>query len=230
MLSQLKVDVWQANRDLVKHDLVTLTWGNVSGIDREQNLVVIKPSGVAYEAMEPEDMVVVDPDGNVVEGDLRPSSDTPTHVALYNAFEGIGGITHTHSTYATMFAQADQEISCLGTTHADNFSGPIPVTRQLREEEVEGEYEWNTGKVIIERFVELDPEAIPGVLVTGHAPFTWGQTPAESVKHSIVLEEVAKMALGTRLLHPQSTGIPEYILQKHYLRKHGPDAYYGQDT
>lgn len=229
MLEELKQKVLQANLDLVKYNLVTLTWGNVSGIDRKKNLVVIKPSGVNYDKMKIDDMVVVDQNGKVVEGNLRPSSDTPTHLELYKNFEGIGGITHSHSEYATIFAQACKEIPCLGTTHADHFYGNIPLTRFLTKEEVEENYELNTGKIIIERFKDLDPVATPGVLLAGHAPFTWGKTSAESVRNNLILERVAKMAFTALVLNPETKTLPEYILKKHYLRKHGPDAYYGQN-
>lgn len=229
MLEPLKDAVCQANLHLVENKLVTLTWGNVSGIDREEGLVVIKPSGVDYAEMQPSDMVVVDLEGHVVEGDLRPSSDTPTHLLLYQAFPDIGGVTHTHSSFATMFAQAERPIPCYGTTHADHFHGEIPVTRRLQEAEVEQDYEGNTGRVIIERFADLVPAAMPAVLVAGHGPFVWGTDAAYSVKHSIILEEVAKMAVGTVLINPESAGLPAYILKKHYTRKHGPDAYYGQE-
>jgi L-ribulose-5-phosphate 4-epimerase len=228
MLKDLKQKVLQANLDLVKFNLVTLTWGNVSGIDREKNLVVIKPSGVDYDKMEIDNMVVVDLNGKVVEGNLRPSSDTPTHIELYKNFKGIGGITHSHSEYATIFAQACKEIPSLGTTHADHFYGNIPLTRFLTKEEVEENYELNTGKIIIERFKDLDPVATPGVLLAGHAPFTWGKTPAESVRNNLILERVAKMAFSVLQINPEAKTLPEYILKKHYLRKHGPDAYYGQ--
>jgi L-ribulose-5-phosphate 4-epimerase len=228
MLKALKQKVLLANLDLVKYDLVTLTWGNVSGIDREKNLVVIKASGVDYDKMIIEDMVVVDLTGKVVEGNLRPSSDTPTHIELYKNFESIGGITHSHSEYATIFAQACKEIPCLGTTHADHFYGNVPLTRFLTKEEVDENYELNTGKIIIERFKDLDPVETPGVLLAGHAPFTWGKTPAESVTNNLILERVAKMAFSALLLNPETETLPEFILNKHYLRKHGPDAYYGQ--
>ncbi len=228
MLEQLKEKVLQANLDLLKYGLVTLTWGNVSGIDRQQGVVAIKPSGIDYYDMKTNDIVVVDLNGNVVDGDLKPSSDTATHCELYKAFPDIGGITHSHSEYATIFAQALREIPCYGTTHADHFYGPVPVTRQLTEEEVNTDYETNTGKVIVERFRDLDPNAVPGVLVAGHAPFTWGKDPAESVKNNLVLERIAKMAFYSKQLNPDLPPLPEYILKKHYLRKHGPDAYYGQ--
>ena len=228
MLEPLKHEVCQANLDLVAHGLVTLTWGNVSGISEDRKYVVIKPSGVPYGQMRLEHMVVVDLDGRVVEGQLRPSSDTPTHLLLYRRFDAIGGITHTHSCYATMFAQARVEIPCLGTTHADHFFGPVPVTRPLSQPEVEEAYEANTGQVIIERFAELDPAAMPAVLVAGHGPFAWGKNAAESVKNAVALEAIAEMALGTRQIRPDGPPLESYVLDKHYRRKHGPDAYYGQ--
>lgn len=228
MLEQLKQQVCQANLDLVSHGLVTLTWGNVSGISDDRQHVVIKPSGVSYDDMRPEQMVVVDLEGNVVEGQLRPSSDTPTHVLLYQHFEAIGGITHTHSTYATTFSQARREIPCLGTTHADHFYGPVPVTRPLSAEEVDEAYEANTGQVIIERFAQLDPVAMPAVLVAGHAPFAWGPNAAKSVQNAVALEAVAQMALGVQQLVGEVPLLEAYVLDKHYQRKHGPNAYYGQ--
>lgn len=228
MLESLKEAVCVANRELVRCGLVILTWGNTSGIDRELGLVVIKPSGVAYDVLEPSDMSVVDLDGKVVEGKLRPSSDTPTHVLLYRSFSRIGGITHTHSRHATMFAQARREIPCLGTTHADHFHGAVPLTRPLSEAEVKGDYEANTGKVIVERFAALDPVAVPAVLVAGHGPFTWGRDAGDSVHNAVALEAVAEMALGTRLLSPSSPDLEPCVLDKHYQRKHGPAAYYGQ--
>lgn len=228
MLAALRAEVAEANISLAKLGLVTLTWGNVSGIDRKRGLVVIKPSGVPYAAMKPGHMVIVDLDGKVVEGRLNPSSDTPAHVELYRCFPTIGGITHTHSTYATVFAQAMKEIPCLGTTHADNFYGTIPVTRLLTEDEVANEYERNTGKVIVERFRGLDPMALPAVLVGGHAPFCWGNNAGDSVANSLVLERVAEMALGVHQLNPAVEPLPGYIVQKHYQRKHGPKATYGQ--
>ncbi len=229
MIEKLKEEVFKANLDLVKYDLVTLTWGNVSGIDREQGLVVIKPSGVEYETLSSKDMVVLDLKGNVVEGSLNPSSDTPTHLELYKAFPNIGGITHSHSRYATMFAQACQEIPCLGTTHADHFYGSVPVTRFLTKKEVSDGYELNTGKLIVERFVTIDPLATPAVIIAGHGPFTWGKTATDAVKNNLVLEQVAQMALGTLQLNHDAKPLPEYIKEKHYKRKHGPDAYYGQE-
>jgi L-ribulose-5-phosphate 4-epimerase len=228
MLEQLREDVFRANLDLVRHGLVMLTWGNVSGIDRPSGRVVIKPSGVDYESMTPDDMVILDMDGNVVGGHLRPSSDAPTHICLYHSFYEIGGIVHSHSMYATMFAQACREIPCLGTTHADHFRGPVPVTRFISEDEVRKGYERETGKIIVERFAEINPADTPGVLVAGHAPFAWGKNPADAVNNSLILERIAQMALGTLQLQPVITPLPEYIQEKHYQRKHGPKAYYGQ--
>jgi L-ribulose-5-phosphate 4-epimerase len=228
MLDDLKEQVCQANLDLMAQGLVTLTWGNVSGRSDDGKLVVIKASGVAYSNMRPEHMVVVDLEGNVVEGDMRPSSDTPTHVLLYKSFPGIGGITHTHSRYATIFAQARMEIPCLGTTHADHFYGSVPVTRPLTENEVSEAYEANTGHVIIERFAGIDPVTMPAVLVAGHAPFAWGKNAAKSVENAVALEAVAEMAWGTRQLVSPPPELETYVLEKHYRRKHGPDAYYGQ--
>lgn len=229
MLERLKQEVLQANMDLVKYGLVVLTWGNASGIDREKDLVVIKPSGVDYNKLSIEDMVVVDLNGKVVEGDKRPSSDTPTHLELYKAFPQISGITHTHSNYATMFAQACKEIMCLGTTHADHFYGNIPVTRFLSKEEVEQGYEVNTGKVIVEKFQGIDPVSMPGVLVAGHAPFTFGKNASESVRNSLILERIAEMAYGTIQINGSVEKLPEYISEKHFQRKHGPNSYYGQN-
>ena len=228
MLEQLKNEVLQANLDLVKNGLVVLTWGNASGIDRKEGLIVIKPSGVDYDIMKAEDMVVVDLNGKVVEGNKNPSSDTPTHIELYKAFSEIGGITHTHSKYATMFSQSCREITCYGTTHADHFYGPIPVTRILTKEEVETGYELNTGKIIIERFAGLNPVSMPAVLVGGHAPFAFGKNALDSARNALILERVAEMALGTLQLNPDMESLPGYISEKHYNRKHGPNAYYGQ--
>ncbi len=228
MLEDLKDQVCQANADLVGCGLVTLTWGNVSGLSRDRDRVVIKPSGVPYERLRPADMVVVDLEGRVLEGDLRPSSDTPTHVLLYRHFAGVGGITHTHSRHATMFAQARREMPCLGTTHADHFFGAVPVTRPLTAAEVEADYEGNTGVVIVERFADLDPQAMPAVLVAGHGPFAWGKDAADSLKNAMALEAVAEMALGTWLINQQAPLLEDYMLDKHYQRKHGPKAYYGQ--
>ena len=227
-LTELREEVCRANLDLVRHGLVTLTWGNVSGINEDRDLVVIKPSGVGYERMTPERMVVVDLDGNVVEGELRPSCDTPAHLVLYRHFEEVGGVTHTHSSRATTFAQARVEIPCLGTTHADHFHGPIPVTRPLTQEEVETAYEANTGQVVVERFAELSPLEMPAALVAGHAPFAWGKDAAGSVINAVALEAVAKMALGTIALRRDAPRLESYVLQKHYNRKHGAGAYYGQ--
>jgi len=224
----LKELVAQANQDLVKYGLVTLTWGNVSAIDRDEGLVVIKPSGVDYNNMSADDMVVVDMDGKVIDGKWKPSSDTETHIELYKAFGGIGGITHTHSKFATIFCQAGIEIPCYGTTHADHFDGTIPLTRFLTDKEVNEAYEKYTGTVIVERFKDLDPVATPGILVWGHAPFTWGKSADESVKNSLVLERIAEMAYAARTLNPDIRPLPGYILKKHYTRKHGPNAYYGQ--
>lgn len=232
MLEALKERVCAANLSLPMHKLVTLTWGNVSGIDRsgEKPLVVIKPSGVSYEDMAANDMVIVDMDGNVVEGEYRPSSDTPTHLWLYQNFSEIGGITHTHSTWATAFAQAGQGIIALGTTHADYFYGEIPCTRPLTPNEIKGEYEKETGKVITETFEKerIDPLSMPGTLIQSHGPFTWGKSPEESVMHSVVLEELARMASLTRMLNPTVTPVDQFLLDKHYMRKHGANAYYGQ--
>jgi len=228
MLDALKKKVCQANIRLIQSQLVTLTWGNVSGFDHSKKLVVIKPSGISYEDMEPESMVVVDLKGRAVEGDFRPSSDTPTHIELYKAFDGISSVVHTHSDYATLFAQALKEIPCLGTTHADYFNGPVPLTRKLDKNEVENDYEINTGKVIVDRFKELDHLALPAVLVACHGPFSWGETPEKAVEISIALEKIAKMAWGTLMLKPDKESIPGYVLKKHYFRKHGSGAYYGQ--
>jgi L-ribulose-5-phosphate 4-epimerase len=228
MLEELKRDVWQANLDLVAHGLVTLTWGNASGISEDRRHVVIKPSGVPYEELRPENMVVLDLEGCVVEGGLRPSSDTPTHLLLYQQFDRIGGIAHTHSRCATIFAQARMEIPCFGTTHADHFFGPVPITKPLTEAEVNEDYEMNTGRAIVERFRELDAAAMPAALVAGHAPFTWGKDVNESVRNAVALEAVADMALGVLRLRTDAPLLETYVLDKHYHRKHGPDAYYGQ--
>ena len=230
MLEQLKEAVLRANLELPKKNLVTYTWGNVSGIDREKGLVVIKPSGVPYEELKAEDMVVLDLEGNKVEGDMRPSSDTPTHIALYKAYPELGGIVHTHSRYATIWAQAGKSIPPLGTTHADYFYGPIPCTRPLTQEEIEGEYELNTGKVIIETFDKggINPVYVPGVVVQSHGPFSWGKTPDEAVHNAVVMEEVGMMALNTKLLNPSIPDVDAFLLDKHFMRKHGKNAYYGQ--
>lgn len=231
MLKQLKEEVLAANLDLPRHKLVTFTWGNVSGVDREQDLVVIKPSGVPYDKLKVSDMVVLRlSDGEVVEGDLRPSSDTPTHLILYRAFTEIGGIVHTHSTNATSWAQAGKGIPVLGTTHADYFYGEVPCTREMTESEILGNYEVETGHVIIEAFKnrQLNPSSIPGVLVHGHAPFVWGKDAHNAVHNAVVLEEVAKIATNTYLLNQEVKPIHQRLLDKHFLRKHGANAYYGQ--
>ncbi|WJQ09147.1 L-ribulose-5-phosphate 4-epimerase [Geobacillus stearothermophilus] len=228
MLEKLKRAVLEANLQLPQYRLVTFTWGNVSGIDRERGLVVIKPSGVAYDKLTIDDMVVVDLNGNVVEGGLKPSSDTPTHLWLYKQFPEIGGIVHTHSTWATVWAQAGKGIPALGTTHADYFYGEIPCTRPMTNEEIQGAYELETGKVITETFRFLDPLQMPGVLVHGHGPFAWGKDPANAVHNAVVLEEVAKMAARTYMLNPNAQPISQTLLDRHYLRKHGANAYYGQ--
>lgn len=230
MLEELKREVCEANLELVHQGVVRYTWGNVSGIDRSSGLIVIKPSGVDYDGMSPEDMVVVDLEsGAVAEGKWRPSSDTDTHLVLYRSFSSIGGVTHTHSTHAVAFAQAGCDVPALGTTHADTFYGNVPCTRQLTEQEVTDAYELNTGKVIVEEFQQrsLDPMAIPGVVVRGHGPFAWGANPASSVYNAVVLEEVSHMNLLTLQLN-NDANLPQHILDKHYLRKHGPNAYYGQ--
>lgn len=227
MLEQLKEDVFKANLQLVKHGLVIFTWGNVSGFDPDTQLVVIKPSGVEYEAMRADDMVVVDLENRVVEGKLRPSSDTPTHTYIYRQFPQLRGVVHTHSTYAVAWAQACRPIPALGTTHADHFYGPIPCTRVLTDREVAEAYEHNTGKVIVETFADIDPVAVPGILVANHGPFAWGTTPEKAVYNAVVLEQVAKMAFLTVQLGNEQPIAP-YILDKHYQRKHGKNAYYGQ--
>lgn len=227
MLEELKDKVFKANLDLVNLDLVVFTWGNVSAIDRDKGLVVIKPSGVSYDDMKADDMVVVDLDGKVVEGSLKPSSDTPTHLVLYKAFKNIGGVVHTHSSWATSWAQAGKSIPALGTTHADYFYGQIPCTRKLTSKEVNNDYEVETGNVIVETFSELDADAIPGVIVNNHGPFSWGKDANNAVHNAKVLEEVAKMAYASLKLNPQAE-IDQFLLDKHYSRKHGKDAYYGQ--
>ena len=227
MLEELKKRVYEQNIALVRHGLIILTWGNVSAIDRASGLVVIKPSGVSYDSMKAEDMVVVDMDGKVVEGELRPSSDTPTHIELYRAFPNIGGVVHTHSTYATAFAQAGRDIPPYGTTHADVFYGPVPCAPALTKDEVEGEYEKNTGLVIV-RAVG-DYEAVPAILVKNHGPFTWGKTPEKAVENAVTLEETAKMAVLTEKINPEAKEVDGYLLDRHYFRKHGKNAYYGQN-
>ena len=228
MLESLKKEVCKANLALVAHGLVLFTWGNVSAIDKESKLVVIKPSGISYDDMKPEDMVVVDLDGNIVDGKWRPSSDTATHLELYKAYPDIGGIVHTHSTYATAFAQAGRDIPAYGTTHADYFYGDIPCARRLTKEEVEGAYEKNTGLVMIETLGDRNPMEVPAMLTTSHGPFAWGKDADEAVYHAVVLEEVARMSLLTEQINPKATPADKYLLDKHYLRKHGKNAYYGQ--
>ena len=230
MLEELKKEVYEANMLLPKYGLVTFTWGNVSGIDREKGLFVIKPSGVDYDKLTPDDMVVMDLEGNRIEGTLNPSSDTPTHLELYKKYPEIGGVVHTHSPEATSWAQAGRDIPLYGTTHADYFYGPIPCARSLTPEEIGGEYERNTGLVIIETFEQrgLNPMHTPGVLCTNHGPFTWGKDAAEAVHNAVVLEEVASMAIRTELLNPQVQPAPDSIRDKHFFRKHGENAYYGQ--
>jgi L-ribulose-5-phosphate 4-epimerase len=231
MYYDLKQRVCESNLALVRAGLVVLTWGNVSGADRSQGVMAIKPSGVPYDTLTPDDIVVLSlADGKVLEGTHRPSSDTPTHLYLYQHFDAVNGISHTHSTHGTAFAQANREIPCFGTTHADNFYGPIPVTRQMHPEEVTTDYELNTGKVIVERFTSahLNPADIPGILVAGHAPFAWGKTVEKSVENATVLEFSAQMALHTLALKPNAGPLPQYLLDKHFLRKNGKSAYYGQ--
>ena len=225
---ELRKAVYQANMDLKVHQLVVYSWGNVSGIDRDAGVIAIKPSGLGYDELTPGKIVLLDIEGMVVEGELNPSSDTRTHLELYRSFEGIGGVCHTHSTYATIWAQACREVPCLGTTHADGFYGPVPVTEMMTGQEIEGDYERNTGRVIVRRFADLDPLQMPAVLVANHGPFSWGRTPAEAVETAAVLEHVAKMALGTIFINSSQSEISKSLLDKHYLRKHGDNAYYGQ--
>lgn len=227
MLEKLKQEVCQANLDLVRHGLVILTWGNVSAIDRETNLVVIKPSGVSYDSMKVEDMVVVDLDGNVVEGALRPSSDTPTHIAIYKAFAEVGAVVHTHSTYATAWAQACREIPNLGTTHSDTFHHNVPCTDEMSAEQIVSAYEAETGTVIADAFKNINPMHTPAVLVAHHGPFTWGENAAKAVENAVILEEVARMTSITVALNP-TVQMNENLIEKHYSRKHGANAYYGQ--
>lgn len=229
MLEHLKDEVFRANLDLVKHGLVIFTWGNVSGIDREKGLVVIKPSGVDYDSMRPTDMVVVDLEGNVVDGSLKPSSDTPTHLALYRAFSEIGGVVHTHSTYATAWAQAGKDIPNIGTTHADYFHDDIPCTPDMTESEVKGNYELETGNVIVKKFRGMNPVHTPGVLVKNHGPFAWGKDCFDAVHNAVVMEQVAKMAFVSLTLNNELTMNP-LLIEKHFNRKHGPGAYYGQNN
>ena len=227
MLEELKKQVWEENLKLSAYGLITLTWGNVSAIDRETGLVVIKPSGVGYDVMQPEDMVVVDLDGNRVEGKWNPSSDTPTHLVLYKAFPEIGGVVHTHSRWATIFSQAGMDVPALGTTHADAFYGDVPCTRKMTPEEIAGAYEADTGNVIVETFRDRDPMEVPAVLVNSHGPFTWGKNAAKAVENSVILEEVAMMAWHPVHMNPGVT-FQQELADKHYFRKHGANAYYGQ--
>ncbi len=228
MLEELKDAVLEANLELPKRNLVIYTWGNVSGVDRDKGMIVIKPSGVPYKGMKREHLVVVDFNGKVVEGTSKPSVDTKTHLVLYQAFTNIGGIVHTHSPWATMWAQACRPISCFGTTHADYFYGEIPCTEKLTREQIKNDYEKETGNVIVEKFKTLNPDYMPGVLVASHGPFTWGKDPYSAVHNSAVLEEIAKMAWGTLSLAPKASPISSYLLEKHFFRKHGPNAYFGQ--
>lgn len=227
MLQKLKEETLEANLELVTRGLVLYTFGNASGIDRESGMVVIKPSGVDYDKLKPEHMVVTDLEGKIVDGDLRPSSDLKTHLALYKAFPGIGGVVHTHSENATAWAQSGRDIPALGTTHADYFHGPVPCTRELTDAEIGGDYVLNTGVAIIERFAGIDPLAVPGVLVAGHAPFAWGKTVHDAAHNAVVLEAVAKMAFMTVMLNPKA-GVSQALLDRHYYRKHGASATYGQ--
>ena len=227
-LKELREEVLEANLELVRNHLVVFTFGNASGLDRASGLVVIKPSGVPYHDLRPEHLVVTDLDGRIVEGDLRPSSDLPTHIVLYRAFEGVNGIVHTHSRYATAWAQAQREIPCFGTTHADYAPGPLPVTRPMRPDEIQSDYEANTGSVIVERFRDLDPLSTHAVLVAGHAPFCWGASPAEAAHTAAIVEEIAHMAFLTLTINADASSISRTLHDKHFLRKHGPGAYYGQ--
>ena len=227
-LKSLREQVFDANLEIVRRGLVMYTWGNASGIDRQQGLVVIKPSGVPYDRMKPSDLVVVDLDGKIVEGTLRPSTDLPTHLVLYRAWPAIGGIAHSHSRAATSWAQAEREIPCYGTTHADYFYGPIPVTARLTNKEVRSACETNTGLAIVRRFARLDPMQVPAVLVSGHAPFAWGASPAKAAVHAVVVEEIARLALQTIAINPKVTPIAQAHLDLHFLYKHGPNAGYGQ--
>ena len=229
MLEDMKIKVCEANLELKRHALVIFSWGNVSGIDRSKGVIGIKPSGVAYDELTPDKIVLVDLDGKAVEGDLRPSSDTDTHLELYRNFPNIGGVCHTHSTYATSWAQSCLPIPCMGTTHADNFYGSIPITKPMSPDEIKTDYERNTGKVIVETFKEIDPDQMPAVLVANHGPFTWGPTPIKSVETAVVLEQVAQMAMNAAVLNSPLVPVSQHLLDKHYLRKHGKNAYYGQD-
>ncbi|MCK5812453.1 MAG: L-ribulose-5-phosphate 4-epimerase [Clostridiales bacterium] len=230
LLYTLKKQVLEANKQLEKYGLVTFTWGNVSAVDREEGIMVIKPSGIPYEELKIEQLVVMSLDGEKIEGELNPSSDTPTHLYLYNNFPKIGGITHTHSIWATSFAQAKRPIVALGTTHADYFRGEVPCTRILTNEEVEKEYEKNTGKIIVELFNNLEESEFPGVLVANHGPFTWGEDAFSSVRNAKILETIAEMAYRTYVLNDNVKGINDFLINKHYLRKHGNNKYYGQNN
>ncbi|NLM13987.1 MAG: L-ribulose-5-phosphate 4-epimerase [Epulopiscium sp.] len=229
MLEELKKSVLEANLALVKHQLVIFTWGNVSGIDREKGLIVIKPSGVEYDELTEDKLVVLDLEGNIVEGNLKPSSDTATHLVLYKNFPEIGGVVHTHSSWATAWAQAGRGIPAMGTTHGDYFYGEIPCTRKMTATEIQGEYEKETGNVIVETFKNLDPMQIPGVLVHSHGPFSWGKDPMNAVHNAVVMEEVAKMTFRSLVLSPDKGSMDQVLLDKHFLRKHGKNAYYGQN-
>lgn len=228
MYEELRKAVCEANIELQTQKLVIYSWGNVSGIDRAAGIVAIKPSGVSYDELTPDKMVLLDLDGNAIGGNLKPSSDTPTHLELYRNFKAVGGICHTHSPNATMWAQACREIPCFGTTHADYFYGSIPVTEAMTVDEIKSNYELNTGKVIVRRFAGIDPIQMPGVLVANHGPFTWGKKPAAAVEAAVVLEQIATTALGTIMINPNRNQIEKPLLDKHYLRKHGKNAYYGQ--
>jgi L-ribulose-5-phosphate 4-epimerase len=228
MLENFKVNVCEANLELKRNNLITYSWGNVSGIDREKGIVAIKPSGISYEALTPDDIVLLDLEGNVIEGKLYPSSDTATHLELYRNFKNIGGVCHTHSLNATVWAQACRSIPCMGTTHADYYYGSVPVTAPMKDDQVMTDYELNTGKVIVETFSSLNCDQMPAVLVANHGPFTWGPSPAKAVESAVVLEQVAEMALKTAALKSELPTISQKLLDKHYLRKHGKDAYYGQ--
>jgi L-ribulose-5-phosphate 4-epimerase len=230
ILKRLREEVLEANLELVRRGLVLYTFGNASGIARDERLVVIKPSGVPYEKMRLQHLVVVRLDGKIVEGSLRPSSDLPTHLILYRAFSGIGGVAHTHSRHATAWAQAEREIPCFGTTHADYFHGPVPVTKALTRKQILSDYEANTGHAIVHRFAKLDPLRFPAALVAGHAPFCWGETPSEAAHNAVVLEEVAALALATLAANPKARAISKHLHDKHFLRKHGRTAYYGQSA
>lgn len=228
MLDALREEVLEANLELVRRGLVLYTFGNASGISREAGLVVIKPSGVPYDRLKASDLVITDLDGKIVDGSLRPSSDLPTHLGIYRAFPSAGGVVHTHSTYATAWAQARKPIPCLGTTHADYFRGPVPVTDELTAEEIRSDYEWNTGQAIVRRFRQLDPAEMPAVLVAGHGPFTWGRSASEAAHNSVILEELARMAAITLGVNPAAPELSAVLRDKHFLRKHGPNATYGQ--